>query len=69
MLKATNTAWAPWFVANFNDQRQGRLDVIRHLLQVLPERAAPEKSLKLPKLKGKPGRERLADESLWIPND
>ena len=66
MLKATNTAWAPWFVANFNDQRQGRLDVIRHLLERLPERSAPDKPLKLPKLKGKPGREQLGDERLWI---
>jgi polyphosphate kinase 2 len=66
MLKVTNTAWAPWFVANFNDQRQGRLDVIGHLLDYLPERAVPDKVLKLPKLKGKPAREHLADGGLWI---
>ena len=66
MLKTTHTAWAPWFVADFNDQKRGRLDVITHLLARLPQRAAPDKPLKLPKLKEKPGRERLADDSLWI---
>ena len=69
MIAATNTKWAPWFVANFNDQRRGRLDVVRHLLQLLPERAAPDKPLKLAKLKARPGREKLADERLWIASD
>jgi len=67
MLKATHTKWAPWHVANFNDQKRGRLDLISHLLSRLPERMAPDKPLKLPKLKGKPGREKLADDTLWIP--
>ncbi|HEU4664634.1 MAG TPA: polyphosphate kinase 2 [Dokdonella sp.] len=66
MIAATNTPWAPWFVADFDDQRRGRLDVIRHLLTRLPERAPPDKPLKLPKLKGKPAREHLSDEGLWI---
>ena len=66
MMKATSTPWAPWFVADFNDQKRGRLDVIRHLLKRLPDRAPPDKPLKLPKLKGKPAREHLADEGLWI---
>ena len=66
MLRATHTERAPWFVADFNDQKRGRLDVIGHLLAHLPERAPPDKPLKLPKLKGKPGREHLADNSFWI---
>ena len=67
MLEATHTPWAPWFVANFNDQKRGRLDVIAHLLKQLPERVAPDKPLKLPKLRGKPGKEKLPDSSFWIP--
>ena len=67
MLHATHAEWAPWFVANFNDQKRGRLDVIAHLLERLPERLAPDKPLKLPKLKDKLGREKLRDSSLWIP--
>ncbi len=66
MLAATHAPWAPWFVANFNDQRRGRLDLIAHLLRQLPKRVAPDKPLILPKLKGKPGREKLPDEDFWI---
>ncbi|MBO9663656.1 polyphosphate kinase 2 [Dokdonella sp.] len=67
MLKATHSERAPWFVVDFNDQKRGRLNLIAHLLSQLPERAPPDKPLKLPKLKGKPGRERLADSHFWIP--
>ena len=66
MLRATHAEWAPWFVADFNDQKRGRLDLIAHLLDRLPERAPPDRPLKLPKLKGKPGREKLPDKTLWI---
>jgi len=66
MFKHTHTDFAPWQVADFNDQRRGRLNLIRHLLDHLPERKIPVKSLKLPKLKHKPGAEQLRDPSLWI---
>lgn len=67
MLQKTHADCAPWFVANFNDQKRGRLNLISHLLARLPERAPPDKAIRLPKLKGKPGREKLQDSSLWIP--
>ena len=67
MLRVTNAEWAPWFVANFNDQKRGRLDVIAHLLSRLPERVAPDKPLKLPKLKARLGREKLPHKDFWIP--
>jgi polyphosphate kinase len=67
MLQATHTEWAPWFVADFNDQKRGRLNVIAHLLAQLPQRAGPDKPLKLPKLKAKPGREELDSDRFWIP--
>src|SRR6185436_17008028 len=37
MLERTNIKEAPWFVADFNDQRRGRLNLIRHLLDWLPD--------------------------------
>jgi polyphosphate kinase 2 len=67
MLRATHASHAPWFVANFNDQKRGRLNLIRHLLDRLPERAPRDKALKLPPLAGKPRAERIADKRLWIP--
>jgi polyphosphate kinase 2 len=67
MLEATHAKHAPWFVVDFNDQKRGRLNLIAHLLERLPERAAPDKPLKLPKLGRKPAREKLRDRALWIP--
>ena len=37
MLKATHTDWAPWTLVDFNDQRTGRLTLIRDLLDRLPD--------------------------------
>ncbi|AKM10235.1 polyphosphate kinase 2 [Croceicoccus naphthovorans] len=37
IFAATHTAWAPWTVVNFNDQKRGRLTLIRHLLDRLPD--------------------------------
>ena len=66
MIKHTHTDYAPWHVVDFNDQHRGRLNLIRHLLDHLPDRTLPDKPLQLPKLKGKPGVEKLADTSLWV---
>ena len=37
MLKATHTPHAPWTLVDFNDQRRGRLTLIRDLLDRLPD--------------------------------
>ena len=67
MLRATHTRHSPWFVADFNDQRRGRLNLIRHLLDHLPERAPSDQPLKLRRLGGKPLEERLPHKRFWIP--
>ncbi|HEX3896041.1 MAG TPA: polyphosphate kinase 2 [Rudaea sp.] len=65
MFKHTNTDYAPWYVVDFNDQKSGRLNLMRHLLDHLPDRKLPVKPLRLPKLKSKPGVEKMPDKSLW----
>ncbi|MDO8377300.1 MAG: polyphosphate kinase 2, partial [Aquabacterium sp.] len=37
MLKATHTAHAPWTLVDFNDQKRGRLTLLRDLLDRLPD--------------------------------
>lgn len=37
MLEATHTAHAPWTLVDFNDQKRGRLTLIRDLLDRLPD--------------------------------
>ena len=48
MLAATDTAWAPWFVADSNDKKRARLNVIRHLLDHLPYERTPREHLHFP---------------------
>ena len=59
MLKATHTRHAPWTLVDFNDQRRGRLTLIRHLLDHLPETQMPETLLDLPPLGHAPLREQF----------
>ncbi len=58
MFKATHHRFAPWYVVDFNDQKIGRLNLIRHLLDHLPDSDVPAPLVELPPLKGKPGKER-----------
>ena len=59
MFKATHTKHAPWFVVDFNDQRRGRLNLIRHLLDQVPDTKVPAAKLVLPPLKRKPQKEKF----------
>ena len=59
MFEATHSKHAPWFVVNFNDQRRGRLNLIRHLLKQIPDRRVPPDTLTLQPLGGKPAKERF----------
>jgi polyphosphate kinase len=60
MFAATHHRGAPWHVVDFNDQKTGRLNLIRHLLDHLPDCRVPEPVFDLPPLRGKPGKERYA---------
>ena len=58
MLKATHTSAAPWTLVDFNDQKRGRLTLIRDLLDRLPDTRVPETKLDFAPLAGKPAKER-----------
>ncbi|HVK50659.1 MAG TPA: polyphosphate kinase 2 [Pseudoxanthomonas sp.] len=60
MLKATHSEHAPWTLVDFNDQRVGRLTLIRDLLDRLPDIHVALDSPRLPALKGKPRKERYS---------
>ena len=49
MFKATDTAWAPWFVARSDDKRRARLNIISHMLANIPHERMPWVKPKLPK--------------------
>ena len=54
MLEATHRPNAPWTLVDFNDQRRGRLTLIRNLLDRLPDTAVPDEKLEFPALSSKP---------------
>ena len=54
MFAATDTAWAPWFVANSDDKKRARLNIISHLLSRIPYKEVPREKVELPK-RQKPG--------------
>jgi len=54
MFAATDTGYAPWFVARSDDKKRLRLNVITHLLGKIPYKALPLEKIKLPK-RQKPG--------------
>lgn len=51
MFSATDTAWAPWFVARSEDKKRVRLNVISHLLSQIPYKAIDRDPVELPKRK------------------
>lgn len=59
MLAATHGKHTPWTLVDFNDQRRGRLKLIRHLLDALPDHAVPEVTIDFPPLPNAPLKERF----------
>jgi polyphosphate kinase 2 len=57
MLEATHTKHAPWTLVDFNDQRGGRLRLIRHLLDQIPDHRVPETTIEFPPLGHAPLKE------------
>lgn len=53
MFAATDTAWAPWFVADANDKRRARLNIISHLLDQIPYERLPTADVQLPARQGR----------------
>jgi polyphosphate kinase len=49
MFAATDSEWAPWYVANSDDKRRARLNIITHLLSQIPYKSVPREKIKLPK--------------------
>jgi len=55
MFAATDTAWAPWYIAHTDDTRRGRLNIISHLLSQVPYKPVPARDIKLPRRQGPGG--------------
>ena len=49
MFAATDTAWAPWYIAHTDDKKRGRLNIISHLLSQVPYKPLARRDITLPK--------------------
>ena len=49
MFAASDTPWAPWYVANSEDKKKVRLNIISHILSKVPYEELPRDKVKLPK--------------------
>jgi polyphosphate kinase 2 len=58
MLTATHTEWAPWTLVDFNDQKRGRLTLLRDLLDRLPDTRVAAPQIDFPPLGREPKVER-----------
>ena len=54
MFAATDTAWAPWYVAHSDDKKRARLNIISNLLDRVPYEPLEHRDVALPK-REKPG--------------
>ena len=52
MFAATDSAWAPWYIARTDDKKRGRLNVISHLLSQIPYEPLAPRGITLPKRQG-----------------
>jgi polyphosphate kinase 2 len=51
MFAATDTPWAPWYIARTDDKKRGRLNIISHLLSQIPYAPLEPRDITLPKRK------------------
>ncbi len=48
MFKYSHSDWAPWIVANSDDKKRARLNIIRDLLSRIPYKELPRQKVRLP---------------------
>ncbi|AEV86307.1 polyphosphate kinase [Actinoplanes sp. SE50] len=58
MFRATDTPWAPWYVAGTDDKKRARLNILTHLLSLVPYEPMPPHAVKLPRRSEKNDDER-----------
>ena len=67
MFAATNTEFAPWHVADSNDKKRARLNIISHLLEQIPYDSPPREPVVLPNREKRRGYSEPDHSRLYIP--
>jgi polyphosphate kinase len=67
MFAATDTEFAPWFVARSDDKKRARLNIIQHFLSRIPYEELPRERIVLPKRQKPHGYRELDYPFKFIP--
>jgi polyphosphate kinase len=67
MFAATNAEFAPWYIADSNDKKRARLNIISHLLEQLPYDSPPRKRVRLPAREKRSGYREPDHSDQYIP--
>ncbi|BCP53519.1 polyphosphate kinase 2 [Kaistia sp. 32K] len=69
MLDATDTEESPWYIVRSDDKKRARLNLISHLLSIIPYEKVPLPEVKLPKRSSKHAYddEHTMADRRWIP--
>ena len=67
MFAATDTEFAPWHVADSNDKKRARLNIINHLLEQLPYDSPRRKRVRLPAREEQSGYREPDHSNQYIP--
>jgi polyphosphate kinase 2 len=67
MIAATDTEWAPWYLARSDDKKRARLNVISHLLSRVPYERKQPKPVRLPRRQGPDGYVELDYPFRYVP--
>jgi polyphosphate kinase len=49
VFEGRDTAWSPWYVADADDKKRARLNIISHLLSQVPYEPLAHRDVKLPR--------------------
>ena len=67
MFATTSSAWAPWYVAQTDDKKRGRLNIISHLLARVPYDRLKVKDIALPDRHKSGGYKEMDLNHMYIP--
>ncbi|MGO9906319.1 MAG: polyphosphate kinase 2 [Solirubrobacteraceae bacterium] len=67
MFAATSTEFAPWHVADSNDKKRARLNIISHLLEQIPYESPPRRPVVLPPREKRGGYREPDHSQQYIP--
>jgi polyphosphate kinase 2 len=67
MFSYTDIREAPWYVVDANDKKAARLNVISHLLEVVPHHEVPHEKIELPPRQQRSYKRPPIDSQTWVP--